>query len=149
MLHRVSTQYIIFYFVLFLFGFVSRAHYICRTEGDGRKGQRDERKARMREKQNCKVTRVKIMEFPPPQKKWNSQDGNTFFAPVTKWGLLFFLTLCPFLSPQPQTWVPLWYGWQTIIQDYFQNLRIYFRVIVFWRKKNNYNLSLDQNSLIS
>lgn len=64
MLHGVSTQYIIFYF-----GFVSRAHYVCRTEGDGKKGQRDERKARMREKQNCKVTRVKIMEFPPPKKK--------------------------------------------------------------------------------
>lgn len=86
MLHRVSTQYIIFYFVLFLFGFVSRAHYICRTEGDGRKGQRDERKARMREKQNCKVTRVKIMEFPPPKKKMKQSRWKHFLCSCHKMG---------------------------------------------------------------
>lgn len=35
-LHRVSTQYIIFYFVVFLFSFVSRAHSVCRNRGDGK-----------------------------------------------------------------------------------------------------------------
>lgn len=34
--HRVSTQYIIFYFVVFLFCFVSRAHSVCRNWDDGK-----------------------------------------------------------------------------------------------------------------
>lgn len=100
-LHKVSTQYITFCVVL-LFLFLRLT--LCVELGVmERTGQKDDRRKGKNERQmRLQDHKSKNYGAPPKWLKWTH-----FLCACQMWGLLLLPVLCPFLSSQPQTLVPL------------------------------------------
>lgn len=85
---------------------------------------------RIREKQDCRVIRVKIMQFPHKTVKMEALPLclSKVGPPVLPGAL------SPPLTAVMDTDWCLCDTDDKLIPDYFQNLRIYFLILVFWGK---------------